>query len=225
MTRFGTTLTILIGASLGVSACTSTEEPDNTPAPGSTSGGDDNTFDHDNDSISVWDLIDRLTKEGPPRFTSHMHSCSKVRIKTFATLLTSLGVNLASTTAGSAGVLFRDPATAGALGAPNFANRIRENIGITTSGASREFDIFAAAAPEVIANLPTLARCQVGGVGPAMFDASDNCNPDAITCLIGVPALTAHIELCNLSVKNASDPTIGKRLAVAALLAAAYTCE
>jgi hypothetical protein len=154
-----------------------------------------------------------------------MHSCSKVRVQTFGTVLSSLGVNLASTTAGSAGVLYRDPATAGALGAPNFANRIRENIGITTSGASREFDIFAAAAPEVIAALPTLARCQVGGVGPTMFDAADHCNPDAITCLIGVPAQTAHIELCNLSVTNASDPTIGKRLAVAALLAAAYTCE
>jgi hypothetical protein len=226
MTRFGTTLTILIGATLGVAACSdSIDEPDSTPPPGATTGGDDNTFDHDNDAISVWDLIDRLTKEGPPKFTSHMHSCSKVRVQTFGTLLTSVGVNLASTTAGSAGALYRDPATAGALGAPNFGNRIRENIGITTSGASREFDIFAAAATEVITNLPNLARCQVGGVGPAMFDASDNCNPDAITCLIGVPAQTAHIELCNLSVHNASDPTIGKRLAVAALLAAAYTCE
>lgn len=226
MTRSGYTLTILIGATLGVAACSdSIDEPDTTPPAGATTGGADNTFDHDNDAISVWDLIDRLTKEGPPKFTSHMHSCSKIRVQTFGTLLTALGVNVANTTAGSAGALYRDPATAGALGAPNFANRIRENIGITTSGASREFDIFAAASTEVIAALPNLARCQIAGVGPTMFDASDNCNPDAITCLIGTPATTAHIELCNLSVHNASDPTIGKRLAVAALLAAAYTCE
>jgi hypothetical protein len=214
----------LIGATLGVAACSDgITEPDSTPPPGATTGGDGNTFDHDNDAISVWDLIDRLTKEGPPKFTSHMHSCAKIRYATLGTVLSSVGVDVASATALSAGMLYRDGVNA--LGGPNYANRIRENIGITTSGASREFDIFAAAATEVIAKLPTLARCQIGGVGPTMFDASDNCNPDAITCLIGAPATTAHIELCNLSVHNASDPTIGKRLAVAALLAAAYTCE
>jgi len=68
MTRFGQTLTILFGASLGVAACTDSIDTSNTPTDpsqsGSTAGSDTNTFDHDNNGISVWDLIDRLTKAG-----------------------------------------------------------------------------------------------------------------------------------------------------------------
>jgi hypothetical protein len=226
MTRFGYTLTLLVGASLGVAACSdSIEQPtDNTPPAGTTTGGDGNTFDHNNDTISVWDLINRLSQEGPPSFTSHMHSCSKVRYATLANVLTGLGVNVANTTALSAGALYK--ASASAYGQANYANRVRENVAITTSGASSEFDIFAAAADEVTAALPTLARCQVGGVaGPALFDGNSKCNIDAITCLIGTPATQGHVDVCNQSVTGASDPTIGKRIAVAALLAAAYTCE
>ena len=226
MTRFGYTLTILVGASLGVAACSdSIEEPTTTPDPGSTTGGGDTTFDHENSGPTVWELIDRLTKEGPPSFTSHMHSCSKVRIANLGQVLTSVGVNLATVgtaTAPSAGDLYKSGASA--LGASSYANRIRENIGITTSGASREFDIFAAAAPQVIAAIPTLARCQVGGVGPQLFNGA-TCTAEGITCLIGTPAQPSHVQLCNLTITSASDQPTGQRLAVAALLAAAYTCE
>ena len=226
MTKFGYTLTMLV-ASLGVAACTTDTTPadptQNQPPPGSTTGGDGNTFDHDNNTISVWDLIERLTKEGPNRYTSYVHSCPKVRVATLANVLTSVGVNVQNATNLSAGELYRDGITA--LGGPNYANRIRENIGITTSGSSKEFDIFAAAADEVMTNLPNLARCQVGGVGVQLFDANNNCRADGIACLIGVPAQAAHVDLCNLTVTRASDVTTGKRLAVAALLAAAYTCE
>lgn len=226
MTRFGYTLTILMGASLGVAACSdSIEDPSTKPDPGATTGGTGNTFDHENTGPTVWELIDRLTKEGPPSFTSHMHSCSKVRNATLGQVLTSVGVNLATVgtaTAPSAGDLYKTGGSA--LGASNYANRIRENIGITTSGASREFDIFAAGADQVIAAVPTLPRCQVGGVGPQLFNGT-TCTAEGITCLIGTPAQTSHVPLCNLTITGASDPTVGKRLAVAALLAAAYTCE
>jgi hypothetical protein len=40
-----------------------------------------------------------------------------------------------------------------------------------------------------------------------------------------VPATAQHINYCNLTVSSASDVTVGKRLAVADMLAAAYTCE
>jgi hypothetical protein len=43
--------------------------------------------------------------------------------------------------------------------------------------------------------------------------------------LIGTPAQAAHLDFCNITVSSASDPATGKRIAVAALLAAAYTCE
>jgi hypothetical protein len=226
MTRLGYTLTMLFGASLGLAACTDSIQdttPSDTPPTGPTTGSDGTTFDHENDGISVWDLIDRLTKEGPPSFTSQVHSCSKVRYSTLGNVLSSLGVNLANTANPSAGELYRDGAAA--MGAPNYANRIRENIAITTSGASRMFDIFAAGADEIIAALPTLPRCQSGGTGPVLFDANNQCQASGITCLISTPATQGHVDLCNLTITRASDPTVGKRIAVAALLAAAYTCE
>lgn len=220
MNRFGYTLAILASAVLA-SACTSETTDTNTPPPGSTSGDESTTFDHENDQISPWDLLDRLQQEGPPRYTSRVHSCSKVRYRTLGQLLTQIGVNTANTTALSAGDLYRNGFNA--LGGANYANRIRENIMITTSGASREFDIFAAAADEIITGFQnnSIAMCP----GAQLFDASNTCRPDGITCLIGSPATSRHLDYCNLTVSTASSVTVGKRLAVAALLAAAYTCE
>ena len=223
MNRFGYTLAILASSVLA-SACTDETPPTEELPPGSTTGNEDTTFDHDNDQISPWDLLERLQKEGPPRYTSRVHSCPKLRYQTLGTVLGSLGVNVANTTALSAGDLYRNGANA--LGSPNFANRIRENIAITTSGASREFDIFAAGADEIIAAVPNLARCQVNGVGAQLFDPATNaCRADGIACLIGMPAQAAHLDFCNITVSSASDPATGKRIAVAAILAAAYTCE
>jgi hypothetical protein len=218
-------LTVLV-ASLGLAACAAedgTLDQQDTPPPGSTSGSEDNTFDHDNSGFDPFELIDRLAKEGPPKFTSRVHSCPKVRYRTFGNVLTSLGVNTADTTNLSAGQLY----TSGfnAMGGPNYPNRIRENINITTSAMSRAFDIFAAASTDIIAAVPTLARCQVNGVGAELFDASNACRADGITCLIGVPATPAHLDFCNVTVTSATDVATGKRIAVAALLAAAYTCE
>jgi hypothetical protein len=225
MTRFGNTLAILFGASL-VAACTGdisgTEQTDTPPA-GTTSGGDTTTFDHDNNGISVWDLIDRLTKEGPPSFSSQMHGCTKPRYATLGNVLKSVGVNLANTANPSAGQLYTSGGPS--MGQANFATRVRENIGVTTSAASREFDIFAAGAAEIIAAVPTLARCQVGGVAPVLFDASNQCHIEGLSCIMGMQATQDHVALCNLTVTRASTPDIGKRLAVAAVMAAAFTCE
>ena len=224
MTRFGHTLTILFGASLGVAACTDnidTSNPDPLPS-GSTAGSDGNTFDHDNNGISVWDLIDRLTKEGPPSFSAQVHGCTKPRVATLGNVLTAVGINAANTAASSAGQLYTSGTAA--LGGPNYGARVRENLAVTISGASREFDIFAAGADEVIAAFTagTIARCP----GALLFDPTSNtCRPDGITCLIGQPATSRHLDYCNLTIQNASDVATGQRLAVAAMLAAAYTCE
>lgn len=233
MTRFGYTLTILFGASLGVAACTDTIDTPSSgtdPQPtGTTSGSEDNTFDHDNDSgISVWDLIDRLTKEGPPSFASQMHGCTKPTYATLKNILTSVGINAANTAAGSAGQLYTSGAAA--MGAPNYGARVRENGAVTTSGASRQFDIFAAGATEVITNVPNLARCKdAAGTAAALFDANGACQASGITCILGVPATADHIALCNKAIMTgvggASTSDIGKRMAVAAMLAAAYTCQ
>jgi len=225
MTNKGQILTILV-ASLGFAACggldDSATDP-NAPTPGSTTGGEDNTFDHDNSGIDPFDLIDRLAKEGPPRFTARVHSCPKVRYKTLGNILTSFGVNIADATNLSPGQLY----TTGfnAMGGPNYPNRIRESVSVSTSSASREFDIFAAAAQGIIDGMPTLQRCTVNGVGATMFDASGACQLSGITCLIGQPATSAHADFCNITVSSATDVATGKRIAVAAMLAAAYTCE
>jgi len=221
MTNYGFKMTILV-ASFGAVACSTDvddEGPINQPPAGSTSGNEDTTFDHENDGYSPWELIDRLAKEGPPRYTSRVHSCAKVRYATLGNVLTSVGINRANATNLSAGQLY----TSGfnAMGGPNFTNRIRENIGVTTSGASRMFDIFAAGADEMINGMAALSRCG----GATMFDANNQCRPDGITCLIGQPAQPAHLDFCNLTVTSASDVTVGKRIAVAAIMAAAYTCE
>jgi len=228
MTRFGYTLTILFGASLGVAACTDnldTGNQNDQPPPGSTSGSDENTFDHDNSGISVWDLIDRLTKEGPPSFSSQMHGCTKPTYASLKNILISVGVQFPATPAAtSAAGLYNSGASA--MGAPNYGARVRENLAVTTSGASRQFDIFAAGATEVITNVPTLARCKdAAGTAAVLFDAANACQASGITCILGVPATPDHVALCNQAVKTASTPDIGKRMAVAAMLAAAYTCQ
>jgi hypothetical protein len=227
MTRFGHTLTILFGASLGVAACTdsidtTTAPPD--PTSTGTTGGSDDTFDHDNNGISVWDLIDRLTKEGPPSFSAQVHGCTKPRVATLGNILTSVGINAANTAASSAGQLYTSGIAA--MGGPNFGARVPETLAVSISGASREFDIFASGATEIITNVPNLARCKdASGTAAAVFDASGKCQASGLTCILGVPATQAHLDLCNLTISRASTPQIGQRLAVAVMMAAAFTCE
>jgi len=225
MTRFGFTLSIL-AVSVLAPACTDTLTPSNQPPAGGTTSGDSTqTFDHQNDGISPWDLLDRIETEGPPRYTSHMHSCPKVRYRTLGHVLSDIGVNPVGTN--MTGVLPGDLYTFGdnALGAPNYANRIRENIGITTSGASREYDIFAAAAPVVLSQLKAnaITRCP----GALLFDSdtATTCRVDGLKCLLGMSPTPEHVEFCNLTVSGASSVAVGQQLAVAAILAAAYTCE
>ena len=214
----------LLGAAL-LGACTADDSTtDQPPLPeGNASGGTDNTFDHEGTQIDVWELLERLQAEGPPKYTARVHSCAKIRYETIGRLLESRGVDTGNGTDLSAGQLY----TSGeqALGGPNYGARSRENLELTTAGASRLFDIFVAAAPEIIANMPNRPECQIGGVGARMFDDSGACQADGIACLIGMPATASHIELCNLTVQRASDLQTGERMAVAVLAAAAHTCE
>ena len=213
----------LLAASVLAPACTDTLTPKNEPPPGSTSGNTDTTFDHDNSTISPWDLLERIEVEGPPRYTSHVHSCPKVRYNTLGNVLAEIGVNMGATGTVSAAQLYKTGDNA--LGAPNYANRIRENIGITTSGASREYDMFAAAAPIVLSQFKAnaIARCP----GAMLFDSdtSTTCRADGIQCLLGTVPTPDHVDYCNLTVQRASSVAIGQQLAVAAMLAAGYTCE
>jgi hypothetical protein len=232
-------LTGCLGAAPGGGAGSSTGTNGNgakggttTPAPdpgslglgptGSTAGGTTTTFDHPNDGIDPFAVLQRIQQEGPPAISTKMHSCQKVKYATVGNLLSDWGVNMAGT-GNTAGGLY---AGAGqALGAPNYPARIPEGIALTTAGATSLFDIFVQAAPEIIKAMPTNARCNVAGVATSMFNADGTCAAAGITCLTGTPAAQAQVDLCNSIAGSASSATIGQTIAVASLLSSAHTCE
>jgi hypothetical protein len=165
-----------------------------------------------------YEELEELQREGPPRYSSRVHGCMKMRYLTLGNVLASRGVALGAAGADTAGKIYRDGRAA--LGAPNYGARVRETIELGLATTSKMFDIFVQAAPEIIAGMPSRPECAA-----AMFDAQDRCNADGVSCLIGVPATPTHLEICNQTVQRAADRESGKRLAVAVLAAAAHTCE
>lgn len=217
-------------------ACTNsttgpTEDPVGDPpvappptAPPATSGNEETTYDHMNDmDVDPFELLARMGEEGPPEFSARLHSCPKMKYRTIGRVLASRGVNLQATGQTTAGFLYTNADQA--LGAPNYAARISESTELTTASAAKLFDIWVAAAPEIIANMPNIEACKVGGVGARMFNDAGQCTADGIACLIGMPATLQHIEFCNTIVVQASTPELGRTIAVAALASAAHTCE
>lgn len=192
---------------LGLAACTGTidGEPYLGPAP------------------DPYEELERIQREGPPRYTSRVHGCTKVRYATLGNVLTSRGVALGATGDTTAGNIYTRGAAA--LGAPNYGARVRETLDLGLATTAKLFDIFVQAAPEIIANLPNRPECKLNGIGAPLFDAQDQCNPDGVSCLLGVPATATHLQICNQTVAQAADVESGKRLAVAVLASAAHTCE
>ena len=139
-------------------------------------------------------------------------------------MLASRGVNLARPIRLSAGDDLHDE-QGRARRSELCSQRVRENVELGLATESKIFDIFVQAAPEIIANMPDAPECQNNGVGATLFDASNKCQLDGISCLIGMPATQTHVDLCNLTVARADDVEHGKQLAVAVLAAAAHTCE
>lgn len=169
------------------------------------------------------ELLEAIRGEGPPEVMARMHACPKMKYATLGRLLASRGVNLDAEGDASAGALWRTGDQA--LGAPQYGARVAESLELTTASASRLFDVFVQAAPEIIAHMPERAECMVGGAATSMFGDAGHCTPDGIACLTGVTATPAHLEMCNEIVARASTPAVGRVLAVASLAAAAHTCE
>lgn len=174
---------------------------------------------HDPDPIDPWSLLEREQREGPPRYTSRVHACAKLRYGTLGTVLASRGVDLAAADPASAGAIYATSAQA--LGAPQYFARIRENLELGVAIAARLDEIYLQAAPEIIANIGAGTACD----GVQLFTADGHCVPDGVTCLIGVPATPAHLDICEHTVMAAPDVATGERLAVAMLAAASGTCE
>ena len=169
---------------------------------------------------------------GTPDQVARMHGTQKIQYAMLGAFLTDLGVTMtaaASTGKGGGGsattTTTQTPGTLyvsgeSALGAPIYPSRTPEMIIPSTSALAKEFDIFMAAAPEIIANIAKSERCP----GVALVTAGE-LTEDGISCLIGKPALPDHVALAQQIVASASDPTTGQEIAVATLLAAAHISE
>jgi hypothetical protein len=163
---------------------------------------------------------------GTPDQVARMHGTQKIQYAMLGSFLKDLGVTVtaaattkgSTTTAQTPGTLYVQGESA--LGGPIFPSRTPEMIIPSTSALAKEFDIFMAAAPSIIANIGSSTRCP----GVALVTAGE-LTADGISCLIGKPALADHVALASQIVASASDPTTGQEIAVATLLAAAHISE
>jgi len=191
----------------------------------------------------ITDLVTKKildAQQGTPDQVARMHGTQKIQYAMLGAFLTDLGVPMTATTTGSGGgkgngggngsgtTTSTAPATAAtlytagasALGAPIYPSRTPEMVIPSTSALAKEYDIFMAAAPSIIANIGTSKRCpSVALVTSGLLTA------DGITCILGKPSLPDHLALANQIVSSASDPTTGQGIAVATLLAAAHISE
>jgi len=191
---------------------------------------EDNFSHMDESNVDPFDVLARLQEEGPPEVSTRMHSCGKMRYATLGNVLRDLGVTMTG-----AGMTPNGLYTTGAsaLGRPDYANRTAETTEVSTSGSVRLYDIFVAAAPEIITAMPNNVRCRVAGAPTSMFDPN-GCTANGIACLTGATPSQAQKDLCDSAQASnttkrvgtgATAPTVGQVVAVASLLSAAHSCE
>ncbi|MEO6953299.1 MAG: hypothetical protein ABI321_15980 [Polyangia bacterium] len=219
------------GGGSAQTAPTDTTNPAN--AQNTASGGASNTFSHEDDStVDPFQVLARIQEEGPPEVATRMHSCGKMKYATLGNLLTDVGIDPTTGNAMTAGGLYKSGA--GALGKPDYSNRLAESAGLSTAGAVRLYDIFVAAVPGIVAAMPTQARCMVAGAPTNMFTTDGTaCTMEGITCVTGSPATQQQKDLCDSAVGSSADMvgtgnnalTVGQVVAVASLMSAAHSCE
>jgi hypothetical protein len=129
------------------------------------------------------------------------------------------------------------------LGLGQYSGRLAEPMLQTTASATKMHDLFLAASTEIVANFATATECRYQGQQAQLFDNQNRCDPVGVACLIGYVPNADTLSLCNEMVQTAEATparaaagtipatpaadalTTGKRVAVAALLAAAHMCE
>lgn len=205
------------------------------PGGGPTTGNEDNTFDHFNDpgesgQKDPFEILKERAAEGPPEVRTRLHSCSKISYSALGEFLTSRGVNLALTAPVgqplTAGQLYN--AGGDAMGVARYAARESETYFHTTAGATKLFDIFIQAAPEIIAGVQSAPACQLNGTGRPMFDTVDgSCVYESLSCIMGRPATEDDMVLCNVMIAQAAPGDLDRKrqITVAAFLSAAHSCE
>jgi hypothetical protein len=224
-------LTFAAVSAFGLLACGEGSSDDLLPGAGrgydnstqQTAGGNEgNTFNHSNDpaGASEGPLPDpqqrgrETAAAGGAVASARMHACGKLSLRGMRSLLVTRG------TAQNTQNLVTNQANASALGAANYGGRIPEAPFASTSSLGKAFDIYATASTDIIAATWAPTACP----GVKLTEAG-KFTKDAVSCLIGKPARPEHMALADDLVAQAATPAEGQRIAVAALLAAAHTCE
>jgi len=156
-----------------------------------------------------------------PVTAARYHGCTKITYAALGSILNTRGAKLTAAT--NALGIYKNGASA--LGVANYSGRAPEALLGSTSALAKEFDIFVAAAPEVLANAGAGTACS----GVTIADASGQFTKDGLTCLMGTLATDTHVTVANQAVLDAvaggATQAQGVQLAIAALLEAAHTCE
>ncbi|MFO0736980.1 MAG: hypothetical protein U0270_13925 [Labilithrix sp.] len=192
-----------------------------------TAGVEDTTYSHSNDPAGASDVPfqpadpAQVRAVGSPEVTSRLHSCGKLSVASLGRFLESRGVK--GTGARPDGTqsgkdLFAKPDTAAALGAANYGGRVPEAPFASTSAISKMYDIFAMASYDIVADDWNPPAC------PSVKMIIDGkFSKDGISCLLGKPATDEYVAIANDAITK--NPTDGAKIAIAAMLAAAHTCQ
>lgn len=197
--------------------------------PNSTAGGEDTTFDHTNDpggeapgaNTNPPTDPSQVRLVGSPEVQSRLHSCGKLTYTSLGTILATRGLTGGGQRpagAQSGQAIYNAGATAAAFGAANYNGRVPEAPFASTSAMAKSFDIFTMASYDAVADDWTATACP----GVKVLEAG-KFTKDGISCLIGKPATDDYVAIANDAVTK--NPTDGAKIAVAALLAAAHTCQ
>jgi hypothetical protein len=192
--------------------------------PNGTGGGDQASHENDPGAVSMGENPTQPSEAQPDQqvgsaeVVARLHACGKIQYAALGSILATRGVNVANQTANSAGALYRGGSAS--LGVANYQGRVPEATFHSTASLAKQMDIFVAAATEMQTNLGTSTGCQ--GV---TLQTNGQFTKDGISCIIGKPAKDEHVALANQIVTQAPDQTTGIRIAIAALVNAAHTCE
>lgn len=230
-------LTLISVAALALAGCdgtsdelTGTGAPGNNNDPNATAGREDNTYDHSNDPGAAAPGAENAPPTDPgqvrlvgaPEVQARLHACGKLTYASLGTVLASRGMTgagqrPANTQSGQA--IYANNQTAPAFGGANYNGRVPEAPFASTSALSKMFDIFTMSSYDVVA-----ANWAAPACGTTKVIGSDGkFTKDGISCLMGKPARDEHVAIANDAIaKNATD---GAKIAIAALLSAAQTCQ
>jgi hypothetical protein len=234
MTMKRIALTLIALAGLALTGCDGTQDSltdgrrGDPRDPNTTAGGADNTFDHANDPGGPAPGADFQPPEpaqqrlvGSPEVTSRLHACGKLTYASLGALLSSRG--LTGQGGGrpngiQSGQQIYDGAGA-AYGTANYNGRVGETVYASTSAMSKMFDIFAMASYDAVADNWSAEACP----DTQILGADGKFTKDGLSCLMGKPALDEHIAVANEAITR--NPEDGAKIAIAALLSAAHTCQ